>query len=264
MRLGFKKIIVSALLVYSVAFISISRFGLGSAYLAPHAEKGLEESMGSTLLDQKYEEEIRSIAKEVGLTTPFNIRRMNRQALLIFGYHNAFVQYATFIGIPVGVPYLFASQGLFEDIFPEERRFLIGHELMHIKLGHIPSVLTLTYALNLFLALLFLILFSRIFGNNNLKGVGLRKYLNFKSIFPKATLFLVLVIASDAISIAYRRYNEWDADCNSVKCLASAGGGLKLIDRWQTEFNLPEHNKWCGIFSSHPSCAERRKYISEI
>lgn len=263
MRLGFKKIIVSALLVYSVAFISVSRFGLGGAYFAPYAEKGLEESKGSTLLDQKYEEEIRSIAKEVGLTTPFHIRRMNRRALLTWGYHNAFVQYATFFGIPVGVPYLFASQGLFEDISPEERRFLIGHELMHIKLGHIPSALTLSYVLNLFLALIFLILFFN-FGNNNLKSLGSRKYLNFKFISPKTLLFLVLVIASDAISIAYRRYNEWDADCNSVKCLASADGGLRLINRWQIEFNLPEHNSWCGIFSSHPSCAERRKYISEI
>ena len=107
-------------------------------YLNDYAIQAAEEQFGSQHLAPAQEEKILSIAHEMGITEPFTIRKMNRFAIAFGGYHNAFAYFPALLHfIPLSnKPFLFISEGFFEDLTLDEQRFLIGHELTHIQENH--------------------------------------------------------------------------------------------------------------------------------
>jgi Zn-dependent protease with chaperone function len=185
---------------------------------------------------------------------------MNQKALARFGYHNAFAynpQTAYFLPIE-SISFLFVSEGFFEDLSLEEQRFLIGHELIHIKHGHLhyfhPALLLF------FVALL-------ICAMRPTKYVMVIIQKHFPLFYPKyipwvitALLLGACVASTSLVALAYRRHIEREADCVSMQLLNSHAGCLLLTERWHKECKIALHNPYFGITADHPSCAERQSY----
>ena len=223
-----------------------------------------QQQFGSSPLAPEQEAMIRKIAHETGVTRSVIIRKMNTQALAQFGYCNAlaFNLHMCYL-IPIdSVSLLFVSEGFFEDLTPEEQRFLIGHEMIHIKHGHLGY-------LPLFICLLFLSLAAcslfllRIIYKSFAQTIK-KQYQTVFMISITLLLFFSCSFITQIASFAYRRHIEKEADCESMKLLGSYNGCLQLTDRWQQEYNIALHNPYFSIMSDHPSVAERKTYCLEL
>ncbi|HEV2600848.1 MAG TPA: M48 family metalloprotease [Candidatus Babeliales bacterium] len=229
--------------------------------LNEYVSQKTEKSFGALPLNTDQEEKIRAIASEIGVAQPFTIRKMNQRAMMTFGYHNAFVYFPLlFSCIPTNSsPYLFISEGFLEDLSPEEQRFLIGHEMIHIKESH---TLYLNLFLYLFLALLLILSYLLTKKIHNIaQAMHHKKYIigAFCCIAGFTSFFVPTLIA-----LAYRRHIEKVADCRSLQVLKTYEGCAKIIARWEKEFNLPAHNPYFGLLSDHPSCEERKLYCLNL
>jgi len=137
----------------------------------------------------------------------------------------------------------------------EEQRFLIGHEMVHIKKHH-------TQYLSLALCLMFIMLLLAWW--LAVKYI-IKTFACFGAIYKRVgyifsgLLFCVCLPIPNFIGFAYRRHIEWEADRISLDLLHFYEGGIKLMDRWQKEFNVPLHDAR-GLFADHPSCYERKMY----
>jgi len=250
--LGF--VIISGIIAYNRNYLS--------QQLDLYALKETEQEFGATPLAPEQIEKIKLIAQEMGIIEPITIRKMNHKALRTFGYCNAFAYFPTLLTfIPVSnTPFLFVSEGFLEDLSPEEQRFIIGHEMIHIKEQH-------TRFLNLVIyVLLFVILMSWYFLRNNFELL-IQYYItkNHTLIFILSTSLLFGASCIPALaSLAYRRHIERVADHNSLTLLKSYDGCIKLLERWEKEFKLPAHNSYFGLTSDHPSCFERKLYCLKL
>jgi Zn-dependent protease with chaperone function len=252
------RIILTLIAIAIIGFI-ISGSTPVCQQLSSYATRNAEQLFGATPLAPAQEEKIRSIAQEMEITQPFTVKRMNQQALATFGYHNAFAH------IPLiwnffptrSTPILFISEGFFEDLSPEEQRFLIGHELVHIQERH-TEYLPLA---QLTLLLLLIVLW----------GLLRKKFLlhltqaknSYYDIALGIILGLLLVIFLNIPNLAaldYRRHIEWEADRISLQALNSYDGCIRFMDRLECEYHVPSHNPYFGLISDHPSCSERKNY----
>lgn len=243
-----------------VGLYAISTLPLVQRYLVPYAHKSIEVLYGSISLAPAYESKVMEIAKELGMDEPIVMRKMNTNALRVFGYYNAVVvTHAFWDMLPlVDTTFLFISEGFFEDLSEQEQRFLIGHELIHAKDRHtryLPIIMPLVF---LVLLILFLCMYKKI-------GVMISTHI-IESY--RALLFLcigifsiwMLVVIPSLVHSQYRRYIEWQADSKSLAALNSHDEGIQLLERWMKEYNIPQVNPYGGWFASHPSCYERRVY----
>lgn len=232
-------------------------------YLDDYVLKSSQEKFGTRNLAPEREEKIRQIALEMKIDTPFIIRKMNQAALLALGYHNAFCYFpALFNSIPISnIPFLFVSEGFFEDLSEGEQRFIIGHELVHIREHHVQY-------LNLVMLIAGLLLLIGCWYITKLimpfKVYIPSRYHTFFSRGTSCILFYSCLVIPNLCGLAYRRHIERVADYESLTMLKSYDGACKLIDRWQKEFNLPLHNPYYGLFSDHPSCQERITYCLNL
>lgn len=231
-----------------------------SAKLSAYACKQTGQMFGTRPLAPQQEKKIKAVAYKMNIQEPIVIRKANSSALLKFGYHNAFAYFpALFFVIPTKAPaHLFISEGFFEDLSEEEQFFLIGHELMHIKEHH-TKYITLAYLL---LLSAFLLLWWH---TKKWLKLFFRKYIHPKRFsFALKTLQAILLYIFIAVPsltcLAYRRHIERVADIQSMKILQSHNGALKLIDRWQNEYHLPENKLLFGLLSNHPLHEERKSY----
>ena len=244
-------------------FYNVRNNGYVRQQLDAYAQRIAEQQFGSMLLAPEHEEKIVALAQEMKVTEPIIIRKMHSRALLLFGYYNAFAYFPLLFNcIPIGnQAFLFISEGFFEDLSPEEQRFLIGHEMVHIKEHHTQYLNLVLYTL--FFMLLFLWWFA-----NKYKGkifTSYRtKYHTSVSAFVSLILFGLCLVIPKLVGLTYRRYIEREADCVSLAILKSYDGGIKLIERWQKEFGMPMHNQNWALFSDHPSCHERKMYCMNI
>lgn len=223
-----------------------------------------QQQFGALHVAPEQEEKINHIAREMGISYPIIIRKMNQAALAMFGYHNAFAYIPQLCNlIPTGAtPFIFISEGFFEDLSPEEQRFLIGHELIHINEGH------LNY-LQLSLLLLFLLLAGgawivRKQIKKSIQNKTPAIYHRYIMAFITCVLLWPCGLITSLTALAYRRHIERDADCRSLEMLCSYEGCLKIADRWQDELKVAAHNPYFGLTSDHPSCAERKAYCLEL
>lgn len=209
---------------------------------------------GSKLLAGPQEGMILQIAKEMGINESIVIRKMNTAALQTFGYNNAFACWALLGGfLPFSnQPFMFLSEGFLEDLSPEEQRFLIGHELIHIRDRHV-MFFNLVWAIAVLL-LLTLAYFGQ-------------RFVRSRFALKPAIFYILMAICvycslaiPNLIGLAYRRWMERAADLESFRLLNSHEGCLKIITRWQNDFQIPKHDAYWGLLSDHPSCFERENY----
>jgi Zn-dependent protease with chaperone function len=211
-----------------------------------------QETLGSQSLAPIHEAKIHAIAQEMGITEPIAIRKMNYTALAAFGYHNAFAYCPSMLCgcIPLSnKPFLFISEGFFEDLSPQEQRFLIGHELIHAKEKHMRYAYLISYVLGLGI-------------------IGIGWYLLRRRWKLHAALCVLIIGVGlgmiDFVELGYQRHIERVADIESMKILNSYDGCLAIMDRWMKEFSHPLHNSYGGWFADHPSLHERKTCCLEL
>ena len=107
-----------------------------------------EETFGSRLLSPEREQFVRGIAKQLEVDFDFKMRAMNAATTLAFSYANAFVYFPKFFFVfPIKVdPYIFLSDTFFDELSEAEQRFLIGHELIHLKHGQWVTASALAFS----------------------------------------------------------------------------------------------------------------------
>jgi len=257
---GMKKVVIIlvGILVLTGAFLGLRTIPVVRQGLDNYAINTMTDCYGKTNLKPEYEATILAIAHEMGISEPIVIRKMSSIALQKFGYYNAFVAFALlFDVIPYSnQPFMFVSEGFFEDLSPEEQRFLIGHELIHIRERHtmfvnlVKVLFTIILLLPWYCAVLY---FRRRFAERTILMV----------ICVYLLLCVVLVIPKLA-TFNYLRYMEKIADCESLKLLNTHEGCLKLLKRWETDFKMAHHHDYYGILADHPSNYERKCYCLEL
>lgn len=239
-----------------LAVIMCLRIPLFSRALNQYAQHSMQEYYGAAPVSPMYETKILEIAKEMGIGKPIIIRKMNTTSMGIMGYYNAFAAFYLFLHIfpLVDTPFLFISEGFFEDLSESEQRFLIGHELTHIKEEHTRY---LSLSMLLFFILFFALLRSGVIKINLYVPLHHRKWIKW---FLNISTAYVCFLVTYSGACIYRRHIEWQADMSSLVQLQTREGGIKLVERWQRDFNMPTQ---ADFFSGHPTCAERRKYLLE-
>lgn len=249
--IGFLVLILSGLVIGLYYCPYIAR------QLHTYALRSTQEQFGDQPVDASQEAFVQTIAQEMGITEPIILRKMNTQTLHLFGYWNACALFPLFGNcIPLSnQPFLYISQGFFEDLTPQEQRFLIGHELIHIKERHARL-----YNLFFFMAIFITIILFTLLRKLIIRGI--ERYINSRHFI--AVIFFALLSMSlwvpSLIGLWYRRHIEWQADIQSIAALQSYDGGIKLMERWVKQFRIPWHNEYAGLWADHPSCFERRAY----
>ena len=219
---------------------------------------------GSMPVAPIHETKIKQIAIQMGISDSIIIRKMNHAAIATYGYHNAFAFFPCLLTcIPIGSqPFIYISQGFFEDLTAKEQEFIIGHELVHIKERH-------TRYLNLSMYAFFLVLLIGAYFLRKRMKVFIQNYFNASYhtaliyIFSGLLFFICLAIP-ELTELAYRRHIERVADHKSLTALQSYDGLIALIARWQKENGMPSHNPYFGIIADHPSCNERKEYCQKL
>lgn len=253
--------------------IAIFSAGIGMYYkyhvlcdaLINYGITSTEKQWGADHIDPEHEKQILAIADEMGIKEPFLIRKMNTHALQAFGYYNAFIYFPKLFYqiIPVGnTPFLYISEGFLHDISPEEQRFLIGHELIHLKERHV-QFFNMVRILLMVLLCTILFLFRTRIQNIIERYVAHRRQTTAKITFALYALWLCYVLPT-LLSFAYLRNIEKVADIESLTLLNSYNGCIKFINRCHSQFGVPADNPYWGITADHPSCYERRMYCLEL
>jgi len=91
----------------------------------------------STKLSPANEKFVRSIMRTIGIENKFTeIRKLSDWEMMVMGRKNAYVS-KNFTGYKMVI-----SEEWFNELTPKERRFLTGHEAMHVRLGHCERYLS--------------------------------------------------------------------------------------------------------------------------
>ncbi|HJZ23591.1 MAG TPA: M48 family metallopeptidase [Candidatus Babeliales bacterium] len=239
-----------------IFFMNSSVFGT-DAYLSPRSwvdtiiqKFAKPDQFGVESLPDEKVSFIRGIAKELGVTQKFEIRKMNSHAMRTFGLYNALAYFDR---------YLFVSEHFFDKLDFHEQRFLIGHELMHIKQCCAYRHFSLFCGLASF-NLVFLI-----------STIILGQQKNKKLALLSGTINLVGLMILQPLVRAHARMLEKEADLYSAKILGEVQGGISFLEKFSTltkDHPLQgqyDYSSWFKrIFASHPSFPERQKYLKNI
>lgn len=88
-------------------------------------------------LSPENEQAVRSIMRSIGIESKFTeIRRLSDWEVMMMGRKNAYVS-KNFTGYKMVI-----SEDWFNELTPAEKRFLTGHEAMHVRLGHCDRYLS--------------------------------------------------------------------------------------------------------------------------
>lgn len=253
--------ILGLLILASLLFASRSSI---HGYLNSYAIRNAEQAFGSMAVASIHEQKIKHIATQMGIADSIIIRKMNHTALALFGYHNAFAFFPCLLTcIPIGnQPFLFISEGFFEDLTEQEQKFIIGHELAHIQEGHTRYLNISMYALFLVLLIGAYFLARRI--KISIQNYFSASYHTMLIYVFSGLLFFFCLLIPELIELAYRRHIEKVADHTSLTVLHSYDGCIALLARWQRENGLPSHNPYFGLIADHPSCNERKEYCQKL
>lgn len=257
-------IIASALCVLALAVSIVKNCPFLYKKATAYAITVMEESLGNKPLNPEHEQFIKNIAQEMGITRPITMRIMNTAAMQTFGYYNAFAAHHLFANIipVVDTPFLFLSEDFFATVSPEEQRFLIGHELVHIQKQHLRYATPLMHLLDLMLLIFFWFFVRNWITLFVQKRIPQQLQALVKTIGILIALILFFLI-SEMIHFAYRRHIEWEADRISVNRLTTHQGGIKIMERWAAQYGQAADNPFGGLLSDHPSLAQRRTYFIE-
>ena len=132
---------------------------------------------------------------------------------------------------------MYVNENWFNSLSEDGRRFLIGHELMHIKRKHIQKSVVIWYAF----PSISVRLFSPLFGKKKRPSNAFEAML----------------------TLWYSRRNEKEADISCAKRLHCANGGIEVFTSLETSpdkrlFKVPD------AFLDHPSHKVRINYLQEL
>lgn len=262
MKISRNSLILFILIIFSGLFFARENIRM---FLDGYAIRLTQDRFGSQSLAPEQEAKIRQIAQEMNILEPIIIRRMSRQALLMMGYHNAFAYFPQFLNcIPISnQPFLFFSEGFFEDLSPEEQRFLIGHELTHIKEHHF-QYLNLMWLFVVISLLLMVWWLKRNWMTHIVCSLVPLNYQPYAIVGCASLLVYMSLLIPNLCSMAYRRHSEWVADETSLNVLNSHDGALKLFEKWQKDFKMPDYYPYYGLLATHPDLKERKIYCLNL
>lgn len=195
----------------------------------------------------KIEEFVRSIAKELHITKDFDIGIMNNQTVYSLGGANAAC---------AGNKLILLGPYFLDSLSETERRFLIGHELVHLKRNHFFKNLFFPFALFFSLIPIHSLSKNKLFKiTSEIKG----------DIFS----LLYWVISINGILLARQalsRYHEYEADRESALALKNIEGGILFFKNVKKIYSShPSHSnensKW---LASHPSNEDRIKRLENL
>lgn len=132
---------------------------------------------------------------------------------------------------------IFIDHEWFKKLSPDQKRFLLAHELSHIyykDVGYIASI----YAAIMLLA-------------------GYNCYSIWQGNYSLINQVLLLGIIT-LVFPAYGRYTEQRADEHAVLTLATTQGGIECLNDWMKDQPVNEQGAWWQeLFESHPSHMQR-------
>ncbi len=214
------------------------------------------------LADQ--EKRIRQIAAEMNITQPFIVRKMTQYVMSQLGYFNAAVLFPMMFNfIPVThIPMLLISESFFEDLSLAEQRFLIGHEMIHIRESHCKYANLIVALLVWLLALCIFLLVSPI--KKMLLTYFSARLSLYLSVCILAGLFCSNVALLGIAHMTYRRIIERQADLESLAILSSYEGAALIMEKFEKVAKISKTNWYQALWVDHPSNIERKLYCLEL
>lgn len=220
---------------------------LVSIFIDAHQSSYLEMALGTMPLAPENEAFILNIAREMNAPTDITIRKMNLQAIKIFGERNAFAL-GPLWGIP---PYIFVSEGFFDSLSKEEKRFVIAHEIAHITKKHSALLLLAT---------------ASFLGLNCLMWSHLTTIMQEQTKEKRITGCLFGLTASLISFLCmqyYKRNNiERIADLEALEqlhCFDGCNDFLKHIENTELE-----KKQYLWLLFDHPSNTQRREWCDAL
>jgi len=237
---------------------------------APEAKKGILKTMfsyirfeyGTEQVSADNEQYIRAIAQEMGFGhLNFKIFRMNDWGISKFGYANACV-----VNLYL-YKYLFISEGWFNELPDQEKRFVIGHELAHLGKSHHAKIM---------LASVGLAIGQEVCLGGHFAALG-RYYDQGQwgkyCVGTIGTLGALCIFDFLLIAMLIRRH-EREADYISATLLNNVQGGIASFEHMKEEELQDDKDKPTtilqliadklkGYFATHPSHDERLSLIQQ-
>jgi Zn-dependent protease with chaperone function len=221
--------------------------------------------VGPEKMDPEFERYCQEIVKELGMDSSIEFRKMGSWASRTMGQNNAFV-------LPF-MNYVFIGD-FFKDLTFKERRFLIGHELMHIDKRHGAKHVSLILLASLIVSKIdkyytgyitnkVASVFSQETQEKYFKDTKLSKY-----IIP-AISRMPISLGISASNFALKRYQEREADRETARRLGPSAimGGIALFKRFKAlhahlDSLSPALKTILNLTSTHPSDDERIKALA--
>ncbi len=222
-------------------------FCFAPLFLDARQNSYLETVLGTMPLAPENEAFVLNIAREMNAPTNIIIRKMNLQAIEICGERNAFAL-GSLWGMP---PYIFVSEGFFDSLSQEGKRFAIAHEMAHITKKHFALALLVTAS---FLGINYFMwsnLYTIMQGHSKEKMVI-------------GTLFGLTASLISFLCMQYfkRNHIEKVADFEALERFHCFDGCNDFLNK--TENKDLEKNHYLWLFLDHPSHTHRREWCEAL
>lgn len=119
-------------------------FYLGVMLIGSVLYAGSIDSWGTSLVSKETNSLVQKILHEIGISVPVQIRQINSETIKKAGYDNAFA-----VKDEAGKGYIFLNEPWFNTLTMGEKRYLIGHEAVHLLHEHGASRVKLNNALEI-------------------------------------------------------------------------------------------------------------------
>ncbi len=231
------------------------------------------ESLGYQAVSAENEEYIRAIQHELKMDDYcIEIRHMSNLAQRLIGRANAFV-FPSILLSNKSHAYMYISEEWFNTLTTDEKQALIRHELMHLKKDHCRKKFILTYLITL----------VRNMTTLSIAQGAYTKYINpinadqRKQIIISAVARIIgLDLISQAITAAYSRSVEKEADMKALKTMENKEGFINLFNELKNQYLDPSSKFKIKrilakaikpinhLFDSHPELDDRIDYIQNL
>lgn len=258
LNLYIQNFIKTLLLIFGFSFVNIR---------AENKNDSVLNSMGDMYvdpagLDPNCKMFIEDVIKELNMQDyDIEICKMNQLAINKIGYKNAFVLFNR----------LYVSEDFFKSLQYDVKKFLIAHELMHIKNNHSYKILAVNFISSIVpIAIMINYALNKIKNSSN-KNQDLSKEQKIKdSVLNSFLTIPISFLSLRLLNRAFSRYCEKQADRDAVLNLKSIKGGLGLFEEFKVDQEMnkkPESfiKKYLlSWFLTHPSHDERIKFLKNL
>lgn len=233
-------------------------------------------SLGTLKLKPEDEKFVRDIIDELGMSQDIRVYKGGSVFNKTFGENNA-------CAISGCNQYIFIGEKLLTQLTDEEKRFLIGHELMHLYHDHLEKreYLNLASYASVLASTAAVYKFRKTYDAENSnspiktlvfdeskKNIGFTKMSWNRELLYKTSLLLPAIVSTGnhLLSMYVYRKQESEADRDSVKKLNCANGGIAFLERAkkiEQQSNAKIH-KVPEYLSTHPELDARIEAIKKL